>query len=60
MSDAISYQYTDNKPQLRSDKNSKLNGGLKYQLTVKTCEILEHECLELYFTRCTLKRITQL
>ena len=39
MSDAISYRYTDNKPQLRSDKNNKLNGGLKYQLTVKTSNI---------------------
>ena len=39
MSDAISYRNTDNKPQLRSDKNNKLNGGLKYQLTVKTRNI---------------------
>ena len=39
MSDAISYRYTDNKPQLRSDKNNKLNGGPKYQLTVKTSNI---------------------
>ena len=39
MSDAISYRNTDNKPQLRCDKNNKINGGLKYQLTVKTRNI---------------------